>query len=66
MSCQTSTSDVLACVGAASVLYAVTALPLMRLARAEHVAPRFVRELPVTAVALFMLLTLAAAPEASR
>ncbi|WP_177330088.1 hypothetical protein [Streptomyces sp. F-1] len=42
---------------AAAALYAVTAVPLMRLARADHLTPRVVRELPVTAAVLLMLLT---------
>lgn len=68
MSCQTSPSEVAAVVAAASGLYAVTAIPLMRLARADHLTPRCVRELPdrarelrentaLTTAALLLLLT---------
>ncbi|MFJ6667480.1 hypothetical protein [Streptomyces sp. NPDC091383] len=42
---------------AATGLYAATVLPLMRLARADHLTPRVVREFPVTAAVLLMLLT---------
>lgn len=44
-------------VTAATALYALTAVPLMRLARADHLTPRVVREFPVTAAVLLMLLT---------
>lgn len=77
MSCHTSASDVTACIGAATVLYFATVTPLMRLARAEHLTPRVVREAPavaraatertaLTAAALLTLLFFTAAPEATR
>ncbi|MFK0140651.1 hypothetical protein [Streptomyces murinus] len=42
---------------AATALYAATVLPLMRLARADHLTPRVVRDLPVTTAVLLMLLS---------
>ncbi|MFE2383954.1 hypothetical protein [Streptomyces misionensis] len=50
-------------VAAATALYAATFVPLMRLARADHLTPRVVRDLPVTTAVLLMLLT---APESAR
>ncbi|MEV7154849.1 hypothetical protein AB0N77_09520 [Streptomyces misionensis] len=44
-------------VAAATALYALTAVPLMRLARADHLTPRVVRDLPVTTAVLLMLLS---------
>ncbi|MET8694791.1 hypothetical protein ABZV65_19860 [Streptomyces bauhiniae] len=58
MTCQSSPSEVAAYATAATVLYAVTVLPLMRLARADHLLPRWVRALPTTLVGLLLLLTI--------
>jgi hypothetical protein len=59
-----SRGDVLACIAIAIGLYFVTVVPLMRLARADHLLPRVVREFPLTAAAFLLILT--AQPEASR
>ena len=52
-----SRGDVLARIALAVGLYFVTVVPLMRLARAEHLLPRVVREFPLTAAALLLILT---------
>lgn len=77
MTCQTSTNDVIACVLVSTVLFGASLVPFFLLVEAEHLLPRVVRELPSTAesavrsvalngAALLMLLTPAAAPEATR
>ncbi|MFI8351231.1 hypothetical protein [Streptomyces sp. NPDC085596] len=58
MTCQSSPSEVAAYAAAATALYAVTVLPLMRLARADHLTPRWVRALPTTIAGLLLLLTI--------
>jgi hypothetical protein len=68
-------SDVIAAIAGSTVLVLATLLPLMRLARAKHLLPRWVRDLPatsraaavstvLTATAVLFLLT--APSEASR
>lgn len=57
MSGSTSPSETAAIVAAASALFAATFPPAMRLARADHLTPRWVRDLPVTAAFLLLLLT---------
>lgn len=48
MSCQTSTSDVFACVSLSIGLFGTSLIPFFLLVEAEHLTPRFVRELPTT------------------
>lgn len=55
--CHASVGDVVACVSVATALYVLTVLPVMRYARAEHLCPQWVRDLPVTTAALLMLLS---------
>jgi hypothetical protein len=50
-------SDVIAAIAGSTVLVLATLLPLMRLARAEHLLPRWVREFPLTVAALLLILT---------
>ncbi|MEU1448719.1 hypothetical protein [Streptomyces mirabilis] len=64
MTCETSATDVIACLFLAVGLFSTSLIPFFLLVNAEHLTPRFVRDLPVTVAALCMLLT--AAPEATR
>ncbi|MGW1533930.1 hypothetical protein [Streptomyces aureus] len=75
MTGRASASDVVVIVAASTVLFAVVGWPFARLARAECLAPRWVREFPatarsaavtavLTATALLFLLTVR--PEVSR
>lgn len=48
---------VLACIGIGVSSFAAPLPVFFRLARAEHLTPRYVRDLPVTAAVLLMLLS---------
>lgn len=53
----TSTQDVTTCISLSAGLFLATMPPLMRLARAEHLLPRAVRQAPLSAAALLLLLS---------
>jgi hypothetical protein len=59
-----SRGEVLACIALAAALFAATFPAALAWAGAEHLLPRWIRQLPLTAAAFLLILT--APSEASR
>ena len=52
-----SATEVAVIVAGSAVLFAVVGWPFARLARADHLIPRWLRQLPLTVAVLLLILT---------
>jgi hypothetical protein len=64
VSCQSSADDVFACLLLAVGVFSASLVPFFLLVNSDHLTPKCLRQAPLTAAALLMLL--APTPEATR
>jgi hypothetical protein len=57
MTCQTTPGDVVACLFLAVGLFGTSLVPFFLLVNSEHLTPKCLRQAPLSAAALLMLLT---------